>query len=369
MNIVISIFLDNIIFALQKAGGISAYWSHIVKGIGNEPGFQCKFLDYNHHNIFRNELSINPENSIREKNQILPLQIQRFLNPNLKGEEGIYHSSYYRVASGKKIINITTVHDFTYESHRNGVAKWVHHRQKDQAIRNSKRLICVSDFTKTALLQYYPGLDAHNVRVIYNGVDQLFQPLSTVSEPDLKKLAGFSAGEYVIYVGARNNAYKNFKAVLNACKLNKRPLITVGGEPMTKQEDIHLSDSLGNSQYKHFSTLSVPDLNILYNHALCLLYPSVSEGFGIPVIEAQKAGCPVIGANRSAIPEVAGKGAILLDEISEHTLVEAIREVLTNRTGTDHLIKEGFKNAERFSWDKCYQQTKQVYNEVYEEYF
>ena len=364
-----SIFLDNIIFPLQKAGGISAYWSYIIKEIVNEPGFHCKFLDYDNHNIFRDELFINPENRIKPPIRIYPLSIQRFLNPKLKGEKGIFHSSYYRVASGNKMVNITTVHDFTYESYRNGAAKWVHHWQKNNAIMHSKQIICVSDFTKAALLNYYPAMDANKVRVIYNGVDPLFTTLSTNSASELKKLTGFSSGEYVIYVGARKNSYKNFKAVTDACKLNGNPLITVGGEALTKQEEMHLRNNLGNARYKHFSTLPVADLNILYNHALCLLYPSVSEGFGIPVIEAQKAGCPVIGANRSAIPEVAGKGAILLDEISEHTLAEAIREVLTNRTETNHLIQEGLKNAERFSWEKCYQQTKQVYKEVYEEYF
>jgi len=363
------IFLDNIIFALQKAGGISAYWSHIVKEIVNEPGFQCKFLDYDHHNIFRDTLSIHTKNRIKPQRRIYPLSVQRFLNPKLKGEQGVFHSSYYRVASGKKMVNITTVHDFTYESYRNGAAKWVHHWQKSNAIMHAKQIICVSDFTKAALLNYYPAMDGNKVRVIYNGVDPLFTTLSTNSISELKKLTGFSSGEYVIYVGARKNSYKNFKAVTDACQLNRIPLITVGGEPLTQQEEMHLCNNLGKARYQHFSTLPVSDLNILYNHALCLLYPSVSEGFGIPVIEAQKAGCPVIGANRSAIPEVAGKGAILLNEISEYTLAEAIREVLTNRTGTDHLIQEGLKNAERFSWDKCYQQTKQVYKEVYEAYF
>lgn len=103
--------------------------------------------------------------------------------------------------------------------------------------------------------------------------------------------------------------------------------------------------------------------------ANCLLYPSVSEGFGIRVIEAQKAGCPVIGANWSAIPEVAVKGALLLDEISEYTLAEAIRELFTNRTGTNNMIIEDLKNAECFSWNKSYQLTQQVYKEVYEKYF
>ncbi len=364
-----SIFLDNIIFSLQEAGGISAYWSHIVKEIVNEPGFQCKFLDYNNHNIFRNELSINPENKIKPPGRIYPLSVQRFLNPKLKGEEGIFHSSYYRVARGKKMVNITTVHDFTYESYRNGAAKWVHHWQKNHAIMHSKQIICVSDFTKTALLNYYPAMDENKVRVIYNGVEPLFTKLSTNLVSELKKLTSFSSGEYVIYVGARKNSYKNFKAVMDACLLNGNPLITVGGELMTQQEEMHLCNNLGNARYQHLSNLPVSDLNILYNHAICLIYPSLYEGFGIPVIEAQKAGCPVIGANRSAIPEVAGKGAILLDEVSTFTLAEAVREILTNRTETDNLIKEGFKNAERFSWDKCYLQTKQVYKEVYEEYF
>lgn len=108
--------------------------------------------------------------------------------------------------------------------------------------------------------------------------------------------------------------------------------------------------------------------NLIYNHALCLLYPSICEGFGVPIIEAQRAGCPVISTNYTSIPEVAGKGAILLNEVSEHSIAEMLTLIKQDSTVVSDLKEEGFRNSQRFSWDKCFEQTKQVYKEVYEEY-
>jgi len=108
---------------------------------------------------------------------------------------------------------------------------------------------------------------------------------------------------------------------------------------------------------------------LLYNHAFCLLYPSVSEGFGIPLIEAQRAGCLVISTNCTSIPEVAGKGAILLKEVTGQKIADMFDLLKKDPTIVNNLREEGFKNSKRFSWDTCYQQTRQLYKEVYEEYF
>jgi len=364
----IPIFFDNIIFSLQNAGGISAYWQQIIQGVLQESQFNSNFIEYRNENIFRNEIEIDSDKILDNCSINLPINIQRFLNPKLSGEKGIFHSSYYRVTNNPKCINITTLHDFTYEDHRKGAARFVHHKQKERDIHNSKRIICVSENTRDKLVNAYPKVKAETVKVIYNGVNSRFRPIiKNISE--LQVLSNFSSGGFALYIGSRNNSYKNFSLAVDACKIAKVPLVIVGGGWLSKKDESQLKELLGQNNYMFKDTLSTGELNVLYNHAMCLLYPSISEGFGIPIIEAQKAGCPVISTNYSAIPEVAGNGAVLLKEILGFTLADAMKQILMNNNISNELIKEGYKNAERFSWDKCYQQTKQVYKEVYETYF
>lgn len=362
------IYLDNIIFSLQNTGGISVVWKELIQRMIDDSEFNLCFIENKNHNIFREQISI--QEKFIQKNPLtkIPISIQRFLNPNeLKGK-GIFHSSYYRITNNPNFINITTVHDFTYEHYRKGLAKHIHSYQKGRAINKSKRIICISENTKKDLLRFYPNIKSEQITVVHNGVGNIYQPLLNKDEIILNTIIPFSSGEYVLYVGDRKSLYKNFILAVKACQITNQPLVMVGGGVLTGKETSMLAKLLGENNFKQLNGINDELLNVIYNHAFCLLYPSLYEGFGIPILEAQKVGCPVICSDGSSIPEVAGNGAILINEITEFKVGEALNLLKKDNTFLNQLKLNGFNNSNLFSWDKCYQQTKEVYKEVYQIY-
>lgn len=174
-------------------------------------------------NILRKSLNIPTGLIITLKYPLF--NIQRYLNPAINSKEPfIFHSSYYRVCKNKHAINITTVHDFTYENFANGIKKKIHCLQKYQAIRNSDFIICISENTKKDLLKFLPDVDVNKIVVIPNGIsDDYFVLPQNKIIIDLP----FKQNEYLLFVGARNN-YKNFDLVLDVIASSEFKLVIVG---------------------------------------------------------------------------------------------------------------------------------------------
>lgn len=350
-----NLLLDNIIFSLQHAGGISMLWSKMLDNILLEDEFNVRFLEYDNHNFFRRNTPV-LEKHILNKKKLWPNAIERYLQPSIKDFKGVFHSSYYRYINNSNVCNITTVHDFTYEYFRRGLPKYIHSYQKSKAILNSDSIICVSEHTKLDLLKFYPKISPSKITVVYNGIDEVFNV--DKSDEILKKYIPFESKEYLLFVGERAG-YKNFDMVVEASLKLQKPLVIVGPS-LTKKEKTELDIKL-SIKYVALGDISSNVLNSIYNHALCLLYPSSYEGFGLPIVEAQNAGCPVIASNTSSIPEVIGKGGIMLDTINSDKICEGIQVIDKSSSERDHYIKKGLENGKRFSWDTCYQQTKATY--------
>ena len=342
------------------------FWYEFLKRIMQDADFDCKFIDTPNDNIFRKQLDIPLSNVLNNRLSVIPVKVQRYINPTIN-DKGIFHSSYYRVGKGSQVCNVTTVHDFTYEYYFKGLPKLVHHAQKRNAILNSKKIICVSNNTKTDLLRFYPSLNERQIEVIYNGVSDDYFPLHTRDSAFLNNTFGPDFKEYVLFVGKREDTYKNFDMVVDACKLTKSKLLIVGGGHLSRSEVAMLDVQLGLHQYKQIAGVANVQLNEIYNNASFLVYPSLYEGFGISILEAQKSGCPVICSNTSSIPEIAGKGAYLLEKISALKIAEILLQN-KSRNITKSIIDEGYLNSQLYSWDKCYQETKQVYQDMYTEF-
>lgn len=139
------------------------------------------------------------------------------------------------------------------------------------------------------------------------------------------------------------------------------------GSPLSVEEKKYVNSLLGDDNYACLSNVSNSKLNEIYNGAFCLLYLSSYEGFGIPCLEAQRAGCPVISYNSSSIPEVMASKDMMITELS----VDAVSKLISNLQEPlfrEKIVSEGSKFAKQFSWDKCYEETTKVYNIVYQKY-
>jgi mannosyltransferase len=206
----------------------------------------------------------------------------------------------------------------------------VHLWEEKKALKHSEAVICISENTKRDLLRFYPWIPEERIHVIYNGVSDAFYPM-----PNVEKKG------YLLYVGNTSVEYKRYEVAQEVAKRTGIELVTA-------------------------CNVTSEQLNRYYNEALCLLYPSDYEGFGIPVIEAQKAGCPVVAQESSSIPEIIGSKGLMVKHASGEEMAAEMSEIvleLKSRAVND-IIEAGLENAKRFSWDKTYEQVKNVYLEI-----
>jgi glycosyltransferase involved in cell wall biosynthesis len=350
--------LDNIIFSLQRAGGISVYWSELWSRLLRDKLSAVAIEAQSaNQNIFRANVNI-PSQQTRLDTR--PLRLARYLRaPTRPGRDELVHSSYYREPSSERLPHVQSCYDFTYERFWRGPARWVHSWQKRQAVGSANGVICISESTRRDLLHYCPHVREENTCVIHLGFSDEFKRLPVQEAQALVASHTTNDMPYSVFVGDRS-AYKNFTVAVNAvAQCPSHLLVVVGGGPL-KEGDLSHLERLLPGRWTHIDRASTTLLNALYNRAHALVYPSSYEGFGIPVIEAMAAGCPVIAVNTSSIPEAAGDAGLLLDRADADGVAEQLHRLddVAFRAGVQ---ARGLQNAQRFSWERCYQETLSFY--------
>ena len=339
------IIYDDIVYSLQKAGGISELWQQLA--YGNPKNSE--------HLIYANAVENKIFRKVDGAHYITKdsgnINYTRYINPSFNiNEPFIFHSSYFRRARDKHAINIVHVYDFIYERYRSDLKSIIHKVQKKRAVMKSDAVICISESTKADLLHFYPKYKG-NIKVIHCGYDT--EAYRFFNDQKREKV--------IVYVGSRKR-YKHFSLVIDLLKqLPDFKLMIIGSGNLTEDE-IKLLKPIGD-RYQKVGFLEKDELAKAYNKAYLLCYSSDYEGFGIPPIEAQACGCPVVCQMTSSLVEVVqDTGVVLYPDAIEKTAAQILD--LENGDNYKILQDKGLENVKRFSWDKCRNEVNQFYSEL-----
>jgi len=233
--------------------------------------------------------------------------------------------------------------------------------------RAASRVIAVSQATKDDLVQHC-GIEPDKTTVVYSGWDETMQPVEDKATIEKVKAGYGIGGDYVLYVGTlqpRKNLGRLLEAyaiVRKQAKRGEAPCLVIAGRKGWLYEHITLQvERLGLETEVIFpGYVPQDDLPALLSGARLFVFPSLYEGFGLPVLEAMACGTPVLCSNVSSLPEVAGDAALLVDPLDVKSIAEAMHRLLQEEGLRAQLVERGYRQVRQFSWDRCARETLAV---------
>jgi glycosyltransferase involved in cell wall biosynthesis len=278
----------------------------------------------------------------------------------LRGEFDLIHSAFYNLSDAcqalikKGIPHIITVHDLTHEIYDN---KGKADKIRNEILENTKAIISVSNNTKEDLLDIYPSINEKKVFVVHHGKENH-------NHTDNRKK--FIKEKFLLFVGHREG-YKNFKSIFPSLKvLNKLygiKLFVVGPESTKDEKDLIDKNHL-TSTIQFLGQVSDKTLDILYTDCIALVYTSLYEGFGLPLIESMSNGAIPIAMKTSAMPEVLENAGILVQPNCHESITRSIKRIIEDEKYRNSLINKSIKRAKAFCWKKSAEKTLSIYKKI-----
>lgn len=364
-------------FNLQKYGGISRYYTEILSRLSINNSVRIPL--YGTSNIYYNE-----SNLLTFKQKIYAIYVKllsglkvRHLEKTrkrsdkllkqliLKQDFDVFIPTYYEVDFLKYLDSkpfVLTVYDMIYElfpgfftEQREVVSAIV--KNKRFLMEKASRIIAVSENTKRDILKVYPHINETKIDVVYHGCSITIREKKTDFLPD----------NYILYVGTRNN-YKNFYFMLEAIQellhSNKDlKLICAGGGKFTEEERNYINKMQLEHQIIQ-QDFKENELGLYYKNAICFVFPSLYEGFGIPVLESMSCRCPVVLASHSSFPEVAGDAGVYFDLNNANDLKEKVQSLIQDVFLREEFSMKGLEQVKKFSWEKASKECLEVYSKA-----
>lgn len=313
------------------------------------------------------------ENLKKEKD----LEIKEFTNLNEVSGVDLIHYPFFDLFQKtlplrKKFPTVVTVGDVTpiifNKQYPSGIKGGIRSGLQKLALKRAGAVITISETSKNDIEKYLK-IPKNKIFSIYLAVSENFKKITDYKKLTSVKVKYNLPERFALFVG-NVNWNKNLINMAKGCILSGIDLYLVG-------KSFEQKDNLGHAELKSYREFlkefrDNPKIHVVgfvedneivefYNLASVLLLPSFYEGFGLPILEAQACGIPVITSNVSSMPEVAGKGAILVDPNSVEEISGALKRI---ETMSDQLRKVGFENVKRFSWEETAKETIEVYQHL-----
>jgi glycosyltransferase involved in cell wall biosynthesis len=355
---------------MQNYGGISRYFFELMSNFDKDIEINIELslaLSVNH---YINNCNFSPQNSPFLVSIYRFPYIKKFLNLDrskkilLKQDFDVFHPTYYDPYFLEYLDEkpfVLTIYDMIHEifpeyySLSDKTISW-----KQTLAGRANKIIAISENTKKDIIKFL-GVSPNKIAVIHLGASI---NINNVNENTYGNIAHQMPKKYILFVGSRER-YKNFYFFLESV-----------AQILLKNKDLHLicagGGAFSNSEIKFLKNLNIGHkvaqydvddrtLIYLYKNALGFVFPSLYEGFGMPLLESFACGCPVIASYSSSIPEVGGDAIIYFNPKDVTGLRESVENVIYDDILREKLILKGYEQLKNFSWKKTALETKKLY--------
>ncbi len=314
-----------------------------------------------HENVVRLPI-VNEYFDLFWENMLLPGAVKR---KNLD----IFHGPRFFLPPGLNCRGVVSVYDLAFKKFPGFVAaktRAYFDGLVRSAVKRAAKIIVCSAATKRDLLELY-DVKEKDVAVIYGAADQVFSPAREKEKISAVKNR-FHLREYILFTGTIEPR-KNIDNLLEAYRLikDKFPvdLVIAGGLGWLYKDIVRKAAAADFSDRVIFTGfVDIDELVSLYSGCEAFVFPSLYEGFGLPVLEAMSCGAPVVTSNTSSLVEIFGDSALLVDPRSPQSIAAGIADILSQPVLRDALRVKGLKRAQEFSWSRAAQETSAVYKEA-----
>jgi len=278
---------------------------------------------------------------------------------------------------------VITVHDLLDYMYRartnNGARRMMHSYFTRQVMHHAARIFAVSNFTKRDVGRFF-NVKPEKIEVVYNALDENFlRGHSTAAEQAIIRGRYQVDSPFLLYAG-RISPHKNVARIIEAFSALKGELAKEGtypdlkliviGDEVSKNPDIRRAVIRSGVQHdvRFLGYVSIDVLRVFFDMAKVFVFPSLYEGFGLPPLEAMAHGTPVVASNTSALPEVVGNAALMVNPENVFEISRALLRVLTDQSLRERMKAAGIEQAHRFSWDASVGRMLEIYAQVVAEH-